>query len=479
MIMNLSHSIVCYAEPQKVFSIISTPERWPSLFEPCIDVNIIERKNGIEQISVTALINGHPQTWQSRRNVNYDELQIDSEMITTLPFVASMCTRWRIYAVDNEQTLLVLEHDYEITPQIGNLISGVKNHDEAQEWIKNAIDTNSVTELKNIRDIVENFQVPKADEDEVYHASYNIVCENSAEKVFSFIADPLHWPNLFKACVSVENLTFENGWQNVKIHANQAGHHVSWVTRRKINNEALLIDYELVDPMPYTKAMKGRWRVVPLSPVRCLLAVDRSWLIDDNISNFDNNIKTQEEKINFINQFINTNTRQEMKELAFISKDHTNAPFFIETKIDVDVDAEKIYQFLKNAEEWPSFVPHCQALHVKFNDGVYQELFLDVKTSANDYEIFRTFRICNNEKKIISFVQVEPPHLLKLHHGSWNVVSTRTGARVTCLHFVTPRQPIDCHEQNENIRNVLEANSRNLVLACVQHIKTLQKEKNT
>lgn len=484
MTVVLSHAILCRAEPWQVFSILATPENWPALFEPCIAVDIVERAEGIEKIAVTAMVNGQPRSWQSRRVVNQPGLKIDAEMIAPLALVAAMRTRWRVYGVGKGESLLVLEHDCDLVSKVEGLVPGVATQAEAENWIKTAIDTNSAIELENIRQNAERMTGRAPGKDGLYRASHMAICQAPAELVFPFVSDPLRWPDLFKACLAVEILSSDTEWQIFKVHADQEGTAASWTTRRRVDVNALIVDYKLIEPMPYTAAMSGRWRVVPLGPERCLLAVDRAWSIANPVVPLRGDIASIDAAAAFIARFVETNARREMEAIAAFAADHTAATLFIETAVDVEVSADKIYRALANAATWPSFVPHCQSLRVKFDDGVYQELFFEVETPTGEREVYRSFRVCDHVNHSISFVQVEPPRTLERHHGGWSVEATATGSRVTCRHFVVPRRAVvakvteksNQREQDEVLRKMIEANGRALVAACVAHIRSDPKE---
>ncbi|MGO6747876.1 SRPBCC family protein [Rhizobium ruizarguesonis] len=484
MTIVLSHSIVCHAEPWHVFSVIAKPEDWPVLFEPCVAVDVIERANGIERIAVTAMVNGHQQTWQSRRLVDATSLQIDVEMTDRLALVAAMRTRWRVYGTGNGQSVLVLEHECDLVSHIRGLVSGVNTSVEAERWITTAIDKNSTVELKNIRQAVERPSGMMPGADGLYRSSHATLCEAPADLVFPFVADPTRWPGLFKPCLAVETLPPDGDWNVVKIHADQGGREVSWTSRRRVNADARIVDYELADSMPYTDAMRGRWRVVPLGPRRSLLAVDRIWSIADPMAPLHEGITSSSDAAAFIARFVDTNARREMDEIAAIAADHTAAPLFIETELDVEVSADEIYAVLANASLWPAIAPHCRSLRVGFDDGVYQELCFEIETSTGEREAFRSFRVCNNAKRSISFVQVEPPGPLERHHGGWTITPTPTGARVTCRHFATPRRTTLTEvsgttaptQQDEALRGMIGANSKAIVMACVAHIQAGRKE---
>jgi aromatase len=52
------HSIPCSAPANAVYAIISNSALWPDIFEPCLNVEFLEKRNGSEVIRITANVNG-------------------------------------------------------------------------------------------------------------------------------------------------------------------------------------------------------------------------------------------------------------------------------------------------------------------------------------------------------------------------------------------------------------------------------------
>src|SRR4051794_30847456 len=152
---NASHSVVCNAPRARVYALISRSSDWPAIFEPCEAVNVLEAGDGFEQIEITARVNGTPMTWQSRRRFLPDVFGIESTLVRPMKLVRAMTTSWRVAHINNEQCLLILEHEYDLDEEIAGQVDGVNTRREAERFIDTAIDTNSRTELGNIKQAVE------------------------------------------------------------------------------------------------------------------------------------------------------------------------------------------------------------------------------------------------------------------------------------------------------------------------------------
>jgi aromatase len=81
------HYIPCSAPDHAVYAIISNSYRWPDIFEPCRNVEFIEKRNGTEVIRIIAEVNGVEMQWVSHRLLLDQIHGIDFE--TTPPTAAA------------------------------------------------------------------------------------------------------------------------------------------------------------------------------------------------------------------------------------------------------------------------------------------------------------------------------------------------------------------------------------------------------
>ena len=233
-----SHAILCSASRDTVYRIIDNFDRWPELFEPCLEARALERNTQCEDIEITAMINGAPVRWRSRRHFLPDVLGIDAVSLVPMPLVQSMRTRWRVIAANDAQCALLLEHDFEVLEDVAGLFEGVATPADAAAFIACAIETNSTCELVNIREAV---ALPRhlARHQGPTRRVCSIICDVPAAAVYDAIADTCKWPLLFDSCVSVAVL--ENGphGELTRIEALQGDRIIGWTTRRHYHPEVL------------------------------------------------------------------------------------------------------------------------------------------------------------------------------------------------------------------------------------------------
>lgn len=101
------HSIPCSAPANAVYAIISNTSRWPDIFEPCRNVEFLEKSNGSEVIRITAEVNGVDMQWLSHRLLLDDIHGIDFETNPPLPLLKFMRGRWRLVPLEERESLLL------------------------------------------------------------------------------------------------------------------------------------------------------------------------------------------------------------------------------------------------------------------------------------------------------------------------------------------------------------------------------------
>ena len=126
-----SHRIVCDASADRLYAVIRNSADWPALLEPCQAVTVLAADDESEHIELTALLHGRPATWQSRRRFQPDVYGVQSTLVRPMPLVAAMTTTWRVIPVNAEQSVLLLEHDYDLCDDVTGLVDGVTTRDRS------------------------------------------------------------------------------------------------------------------------------------------------------------------------------------------------------------------------------------------------------------------------------------------------------------------------------------------------------------
>lgn len=84
---------------------------------------------------------------------------------------------------------------------------------------------------------------------------------------------------------------------------------------------------------------------------------------------------------------------------------------------------EKVFQALFDIQKWPEYLPHVVNIESVYDDGQYQEFWMDVLSNGDTLKV-RSVRNCHPHESI-DFFQPEPPPFLQHHAGGWKFNSIR------------------------------------------------------
>ncbi len=187
-----THRIGIDAPASAVYELLADATKWPLYFTPTIHVErtALTEDGTAERIQIWALANGVPKNWTSRRDLDPQARTIAfRQEVSTAP-VAAMGGTWTVVPTGANTCQLTLVHDF----------AAVDDDPAGVEWITNATNTNSETELANIKATAEN-AASLRDRELVFDGSVEIA--GSAEAVYDFLYQAKLWPDRLP---HVENL---------------------------------------------------------------------------------------------------------------------------------------------------------------------------------------------------------------------------------------------------------------------------------
>jgi aromatase len=142
----VEHEINVRAPAAAVYGLIAEVGNWPRIFPPTIYVDYLERGARDERIQIWATANGTVKTWVSRRQLDPDALRIEFRQEVSAPPVARMGGTWVIEPLSDSASRVRLLHDYR----------AVDDDPAGLDWIDQAVDTNSRSELAALKINVES-----------------------------------------------------------------------------------------------------------------------------------------------------------------------------------------------------------------------------------------------------------------------------------------------------------------------------------
>ena len=179
---HLEHSIAVSAAPSAAFRVIADAGSWPLVFLPTIHLDRDDLGGGEERIHVWALANDEVKAWTSIRNLDPDRLTVQFRQEKSSPPIGAMSGEWIVEAQADGGSLVRLLHDFR----------AIDDDPAALQWIADATDRNSQTELATLKAAAE-----QADERDALIVQWDdsVASTGAADDAYEFVWNAREWPS--------------------------------------------------------------------------------------------------------------------------------------------------------------------------------------------------------------------------------------------------------------------------------------------
>ncbi len=308
----MEHHIEIDADVEAAYKLCLEVERWPQIFPPCKAARVIEQDERSQLIELTALANGQPMTWRSRREIFRDSRVITFRQVKPSPLLSWMEGVWHFFPL-RKGTLVVLEHRFDVKEQLdaNHGIQGVTNPKEALEFMTRSVDTNSQRELSAIKEYLERDSSKSATHAWRRQFEEQLVIAARPEAIFELLKRADEWPRLLPHCHSVE-MVYDDGHNQefIMTVSTQAGQERIRTVRHC--NPSSCVSYFQSEPPPLIRIHTGEWLLEPVSGGVRVTSRHLVELKPDKVKQFWGELSAQE-ALDRVEKAINANSRGTMQ----------------------------------------------------------------------------------------------------------------------------------------------------------------------
>ncbi|WP_434598873.1 aromatase/cyclase [Streptomyces sp. A5-4] len=176
----VEHDITVQAPAAEVYRLLAQVENWPRIFPPTIYVDHVERGEDQERIRIWATANGEAKNWTSRRTLDAEGLRIGFRQEVSTPPVAAMSGTWVIEPLAEGGSRIRLLHEYR----------AVDDDPKGLEWIDEAVDRNSRSELAALK---VNVEQAHASAELTFSFEDTVRVEGSVKDLYDFVNEAGLW----------------------------------------------------------------------------------------------------------------------------------------------------------------------------------------------------------------------------------------------------------------------------------------------
>ncbi|WP_437895478.1 aromatase/cyclase [Sorangium sp. So ce124] len=253
------HTIEVAADVEDAYALSADVEKWPQIFPPCKAAKVIERSERTQLIEITALANGKLMTWRSIREFFPQQRAISFRQVQPSPLLSAMEGFWRFFPLQTG-TLIVLEHRFEIKPDVRGLIDGVSTPEEAQSFMSKSTDTNSKRELQAIKQVLESKTIPGRDNELYGEFEEEMTIAASPEAVYPLLARAQDWPQVLPHCHGVE-MRYDDGQDQEFIMTVDVKGQMERIRSIRHCTPNSSISYFQPEPPPVLRRHSGKWLI--------------------------------------------------------------------------------------------------------------------------------------------------------------------------------------------------------------------------
>lgn len=310
-------------------------------------------------------------------------------------------------------------------------------------------------------------------------AEHEITVRAPAAAVYRLIADVENWPSLFPPTVHVDHVEQGDALgsrdERIRIWATTGDEVRNWTSRRRLDPNALRIDFRQEVSTPPVAAMGGAWIVEPLSEEQCRVRLLHDYrAVGDDPASLD-----------LIESVMDRNSDSELAALKTNAELATSPPskgllMSFEDTVRIAAPAKDVYDFLNEAGLWADRLPHVAKVSLLEASPGTQVLVMDTVADDGSVHTTSSVRVCFPHHRIV-YKQLTLPALLTLHTGRWQldeddhggtVVSARHTVAISPDHIAGALGPDAGSEQARTfVRNALGGNSRATLDHAKEHVE--------
>ncbi|QIS18462.1 aromatase/cyclase [Nocardia terpenica] len=246
------------------------------------------------------------------------------------------------------------------------------------------------------------------------HTEHVITVPDPADSVYNLIADAERWPVIFTPTVHVEYLSPSVGEeQRLRISAFAGRDVKSWVSHRSLSREKRRVSFRQTQPVAPVTSMRGEWKVIPVDE-KSSKVIFSHWFTAEHDS---------KDILDTIEEIVDYNSRAELDSLHKASgRSHLVVDF--EDEVRIGAEQAKIFEFLADAQKWPTLIPHVARVALTEDHGI-QTLEMDTfnnadTTGESGAHTTSSVRVLLPPSRI-AYKQTTLPPFLTAHVGSWDV----------------------------------------------------------
>lgn len=251
---------------------------------------------------------------------------------------------------------------------------------------------------------------------------HEITIGAAAQDVYRLIADVESWPRLFPPTVYVDHVERGASDERIRIWATANGEAKNWTSYRTLSPEELRITFRQEVSSPPVASMGGTWIIEPQGQKTSRVRLLHDYrAVDDDPTGLE-----------WIERAVDRNSRAELTALKAnveLATDSAELTLSFEDTVHINGPAKDVYDFINEADQWGTRLPHVAAVDLREDEPGLQVLRMDTLTKYGSRHTTESIRVCFPHRKIV-YKQTTLPALMQLHTGTWQLTDNGDGTTI-------------------------------------------------
>jgi aromatase len=305
------------------------------------------------------------------------------------------------------------------------------------------------------------------------HLEHSIAVSAPPSAAFRVIADAVNWPIVFLPTIQLERDDLGGGEERIHVWALANDEVKAWTSIRNVDPDRLRVQFRQEKSSPPIGAMSGEWIVEAQPDGGSLVRLLHDFgAIDDDPAS-----------LQWIADATDRNSKTELATLKAAAEQADERDSLIvwwDDSVPSTGAADDAWEFMWNAREWPSRVPHVERMSLEEPEPNIQLMEMDTKTKDGSAHTTKSIRVGFPKRRLV-YKQTTPPTLLSVHTGHFLIDETPEGYMLTSRHtaMIRPEKIAEVlgadatlQDAREYIESALTANSR----VTMEHAKAFAEQ---
>jgi len=293
------------------------------------------------------------------------------------------------------------------------------------------------------------------------HLEHSIAVAAAPSAAFRVIADAVNWPIVFLPTIHLDRDDLGGGKERIHVWALANDEVKAWTSIRTLDPDRLTVQFRQEKSSPPIGSMSGEWIVEAQGDGGSLVTLlhDFSAIDDDPAA------------LRWIADATDRNSKTELATLKAAAEQADERDSLIvqwDDSVPSTGDPEAAWEFMWNAREWPSRVPHVERMSLEEPEPNIQLMEMDTKNKDGSAHTTKSIRVGFPKRRLV-YKQTTPPTLLSVHTGHFLIEDAPEGFLLTSRHtaMIKPEAiaqvlgaDATVQDARDFIQSALTANSR-------------------